>query len=334
MARNRTNNTLTILAAGVTQTFPITDAVDIYDIKANAGAVVLVGNVSITSSGTLSIGSTYSLLIGGGFTLGANTFTVFGATLTAAQVLYAGKVLAYYNGSSWDVYYDRDDTSGNVSIQGGDIVAATVTSTALAGGIVNTKLLAMAARGYMPRGGANGVWESVDAKTTGQFVGGNGTDVGPLTMSGDATLASGVITVAANAITTAKVLDANITLAKLESKLLIDTIVVDASFESGEVGAGYKIKMNYAGTIGDIYVVATKALAATDAGTVTIKNNAGTTMTVTTPISFAASDAIGTAYTSAVTANNTFVVGDILTITTAKTTVGGKVKISLKSTRT
>ena len=142
------------------------------------------------------------------------------------------------------------------------------------------------------------------------------------------------ITIANDAITTAKILAANVTLAKLESKLLIDTVVVAASFESGEVGAGYKIKMNYAGTIGDIYAVATKALAATDAGTVTIKNNAGTVMTVTTPISFAASDAIGTAYTSAVTANNTFIVGDILTITTAKATVGGKVLISLKSTRT
>ena len=83
----------------------------------------------------------------------------------------------------------------------------------------------------------------------------------------------------------------------------------------------------------NVYAIATKAIAATDAGTVVLKDNAGTTMTVTTPISFAASDAFGTAYTSAVTASNTFVAGDILTILTAKTTAGGKVLISLEVTR-
>jgi len=50
-------------------------------------------------------------------------------------------------------------------------------------------------------------------------------------------------------------------------------------------------------------------------------------------ITFTASDARGTAYTAIPSANNTFVEGDILTFTTAKTTAGGKVHLSLKFTR-
>lgn len=114
--------------------------------------------------------------------------------------------------------------------------------------------------------------------------------------------------------------------------------VIDVSFEAAagvvpSVG-DFKIKMGYAGTVTNIYAYATKAIAATDVATITPKDNAGTTMTVTTPISFAAADVRGTAYSSAVTANNTFIAGDILTLTSAKTTAGGWAKVTLSITRT
>ena len=51
-------------------------------------------------------------------------------------------------------------------------------------------------------------------------------------------------------------------------------------------------------------------------------------------ITFTASDARGTAYTSSPSANNTFSAGELLTLTTAKTTAGGKVLVSIKVTRT
>ena len=103
------------------------------------------------------------------------------------------------------------------------------------------------------------------------------------------------------------------------------------SFEAGETG-DFKIKMGFDGTLTDIYAFATKVIAGTDNGTITPKNNAGTTMTSGT-ITFTAGDPRGTAYTSTPSANNTFVTGDILTFTTAKTTSGGKVHLSLKFTR-
>lgn len=106
---------------------------------------------------------------------------------------------------------------------------------------------------------------------------------------------------------------------------------LDVSFEAGEVG-DFKIYMGFAGTLTNIYAYATKVIAGTDNGTIVPKNNAGTTMGTGT-ITFTASDARGTAYTATPSTNNTFVAGDILTFTTAKTTAGGKVHLSLKFTR-
>jgi hypothetical protein len=205
MAQNKTTRTLTITAAGVTQTFPVTDAVDIYDIKASGGTVVLAGNVSIAESGTPTTGTTFSLILFGGFTLGAFTFTVFGTTLTAAQVLYKHKIFAYYNGTTWDVYVTRDSTSGQVSIIGGDLVAGSVVNAAIATGtIAITKMAVMAARGYIPRAGVNGVWEAHNAATSGQIVMGDGTDVKSTAVTGDVTISgAGVTTIGAGKVTAA-----------------------------------------------------------------------------------------------------------------------------------
>lgn len=107
---------------------------------------------------------------------------------------------------------------------------------------------------------------------------------------------------------------------------------LDVSFESGETG-DFKILMGFPGTLTNMYAYATKAIAGTDNGTIVPKNNAGTTMATGT-ITFTAGDTRGTAYTATPSTNNTFVAGDILTFTTAKTTAGGKVHLSLKFTRT
>ncbi len=110
-----------------------------------------------------------------------------------------------------------------------------------------------------------------------------------------------------------------------------DVITADISFESGELG-DFKIKIPYACTVTEIYAYATKAIAGTDNATIVPKDNGGTTMTGGT-ITFTASDARGTAYTSTPSANNTFTAGQLLTLTAAKTTAGGKVLASIKVTR-
>lgn len=123
-----------------------------------------------------------------------------------------------------------------------------------------------------------------------------------------------------------------VTVAKLEAALTYELIVVDVSFETSELG-DYKIKIPFACTLNEFYARATKTIAGTDNATITPKNNGGTTLTGGT-ITFTAADAFGTAYTTTPTANNTFVAGDLLTLTTAKTTAGGRSQVSIKVTRT
>lgn len=337
MAKGNTNELLTILAAGVTKTYPVTDTVDIYEIRADGGAVVLAGNVSIAASGSPVRGTTYTFIIGGGFTLGANTFTVFGASLTAAMVLYKCKAFCYYTGAAWDVYIDLENASANVNIPGTSINSGTLTNTQISNvaAIAWAKLAAApaAARGHFLRSGVNGVVESASGSTAGRMLIGDGTDVISVAMSGDGTLAgTGAMTIANNAITTVKITDANVTVAKVSADLKAELIVFPVSFESGEQTT-YKIRMPYPGSVVHIYAECIKAIAATDAATITPKNNAGTNMTVTTPISFAASDPLTTAYSSAITADNTFVGGDFIQFTMAKVTAGGKALVTVEITR-
>jgi hypothetical protein len=106
-----------------------------------------------------------------------------------------------------------------------------------------------------------------------------------------------------------------------------EVITLQVSFETGFIG-DFKIKLGYSGTVTEIYSYATKVIAGTDNGTIVPKDNSGTTMTDGT-ITYTASDARGTAYTSTPTANNTFVAGDVLTFTTAKATAGGVIQLSI-----
>lgn len=131
---------------------------------------------------------------------------------------------------------------------------------------------------------------------------------------------------------TANIGDGQVTVAKVESNLQYGLIVADVSFATGSLG-DYKIKIPFDCTINEIYARATSAIAATDDATITPKNNGGTTLTDGV-ITFTASDAFGTAYTSTPSANNTFSAGDLLTLTTAKTTAGGTAQLSIKYTKT
>lgn len=99
------------------------------------------------------------------------------------------------------------------------------------------------------------------------------------------------------------------------------------SFETGEQ-CDNKIIMPYAGTVTSLYGIVVKALSGTDAGTVTPKNQGGTTMT-SGVLTFPLSSALNTAVTATPTANNTFVAGDVLSFTSAKTTVAGKILLSI-----
>jgi len=122
-----------------------------------------------------------------------------------------------------------------------------------------------------------------------------------------------------------------ITVSKLESSLQTEVFSTTVSFETSEQG-DMKIKLPFACTVNEFYASVSVAIAGTDGATITPKNHAGTSMTAGT-LTLTASSAIGTGFTSTPTANNTFSAGEIMTLTTAKTTAGGKAIVSIKITR-
>jgi len=180
------------------------------------------------------------------------------------------------------------------------------------------------------------------ALTSGRILVGNGSNVATsVALSGDATLANtGALTIANDAITTVKILDDAVTTNKIlddnvvSSKVSADlrkfVLTRELSFEAGEQGE-YRIVIP--GKCKLLYPVVrvTKAIAGTDDATITLQNDAGTTMTGTAGVvTIAASTAFGSQTSGSITGNNTFAAtGEQIKIVTAKTTAGGKCSIDL-----
>lgn len=101
-----------------------------------------------------------------------------------------------------------------------------------------------------------------------------------------------------------------------------DVITVPVSFETDEQGT-FGIRTHTRLKLTRVRAVVTKALAATNAGTITVKKGTTTIATIT----LAAESDIGTEGTA--TCNADFAEGEAITIVSAKTTAGGKALVML-----
>lgn len=136
-----------------------------------------------------------------------------------------------------------------------------------------------------------------------------------------------------DAVTTIKILDANITVAKLETSLTKELIVVPVSFEEAGVMGLIKVTIPYDCDVLAINAAVTKLIEATDDATIIPKNNAGTAMT-SGQIDLSASAPLGNIFSSAPTANNSFIAGEVLSLESSKTNPGGICLVSVELTRT
>lgn len=129
---------------------------------------------------------------------------------------------------------------------------------------------------------------------------------------------AGVLTVAAK-------------IAHLEAALLKGTTPVRMSFEANEKTTT-KIYFPMKVTVNKIRGIAMKAIAGTDNGTVTCGNSTGAS--ATGEITATASDAIDTEYSVTPTTNNVVLADGYYYLTSAKSTSGGVVLVTLEWTRT
>jgi hypothetical protein len=105
-------------------------------------------------------------------------------------------------------------------------------------------------------------------------------------------------------------------------------IVLQASFETGEQG-DYRVYTAGKLRVNRVKAIVTKAIAATDNGTITIKDAAGDTIATLTAT---ASDAIGVEYDTGALSDADQDIGkdSFFSVNTAKTTAGGKVLVSVE----
>lgn len=104
--------------------------------------------------------------------------------------------------------------------------------------------------------------------------------------------------------------------------------VIPCSFETGEQNT-LKVYCTQACLVDTANAQVQKALAATDAGTITIKDSGGNTKAT---ISFSASAAVNTEVNGTVTAF-TVAAGDFFQVIAAKTTAGGKAILQVAGVR-
>lgn len=109
-------------------------------------------------------------------------------------------------------------------------------------------------------------------------------------------------------------------------------IDLEVSFETDELTT-HTLYFPFKVTVNKIRSFVTKALAATDDGTITAKNNAGTSM-ANGVITIAASAAIATEGSASPTTNNVLTADQKLQLTIAKTTAGGRARVTVEFTRT
>lgn len=139
--------------------------------------------------------------------------------------------------------------------------------------------------------------------------------------------------IAASAVDDTKLASSSVKIGKLEATLKDEVITVPVSFETNEIGLGYKVEFNYKCQVNKIVAVVTKAIAATDAATITPKIDT-VDITISDPLSFPASTSIGGVESSTASANNIIDgTGAFLELVTAKPTAGGKALVSIHVTR-
>lgn len=147
---------------------------------------------------------------------------------------------------------NASNVATDVAMSGDATIANTGALTIAAGAINNAKVSASAAIAF----------SKLATLATGHILAGNGGVVTDVTLGGDATIgATGTLTIANNAITTVKIADANVTLAKLATGISPSHIIKFASQVTTVGGAPAEV------------ITVTGAVAATDRAFVQVVDN-------------------------------------------------------------
>ena len=254
----------------------------------------------------------------------------------------------------------------DVTMSGDVTIINTGATTIGADKVTNTKL-ANITRGSIKVGGASNAPTDLVAKTDAQMLIGDGTDIKSVEITGDVTiLKTGETSIGADKVTkteiaadtagaglvqaaggeldinvddstleiatdTLQVKDTGIAISKLEAALLKGINLFTMRFENNEQTAT-KIYFPFKVTINKIRSIVMLALGGSDAGTITGANSTGNSANGI--VTVAASAPLNEEDSASPTSNNVVEADSYYKLTTAKTTAGGKVLVTLEYTRT
>jgi len=273
------------------------------------GTVTLTGASSIAYSGAGSPAKNeeYEFNYEASVTPAGNTFSIFGVAVP--DELLSSKFIAkcVYDGAAWVVNI-LPDFAGTGIIAGKLLAADSVSTAKILDDAVTNAKLANITRGSVKVGGASDAPTDLDAKTSGNILVGDGTDIASVAVSGDATLSSaGALTIANSAVTTAKIDDAAVTAEKLTAGARKDSFSIRLDFDdASKLGGQIFLPVCYNCTVDA--VKATLVGAAGSNLTVIIKNAGGSVMTGS-QIDVPSATVVGNVITSTVTGNNTMTGG-------------------------
>ena len=218
-------------------TLPATTQALVYDPSANAGAggwsfQALTG----TAVPTLNNGQ---LLTGNGTTNTATTITG-DATLSGGAITISNNAIttAKISANAVDATKLADNavTTAKISdatITGADIAGSTITADKLAQSAATTgQILKWNGTNWVPQNETTG---TTTILSNGQILTGNGTANAATTLSGDATLSGGALTIGNNAITTAKINAAAVDATKLADNSVTSTKISDATITGADI---------------------------------------------------------------------------------------------------
>lgn len=289
-----------------------------------AGTVTLTGGLVVSPIGTPTTGQRVVVTWNASVTPSGNTITIFSETVPTelAARNFVAECLWDGTGGPWVVNI-LPDFAGVGIVDSDRLAADSVTTAKIEDNAVTLAKMAGLAKGKIIYGDASGNPADIElGSADGRMLLGDTTNgVAAVDMSGDATLTkAGALTIASNAITTAKILDANVTPAKMSAGARKASIAIPVSFETaGEIGV-VKYTMCFDCTVDAIHATVTKA-AATDTATAIFKDHGGTVLTGS-QVDITTGLVLGNIVSTTPTANNTFTAGQQITIEKSKTTPG------------
>jgi hypothetical protein len=335
------HKTFTIVAGGGTDTLDLSQDNQYGNIIIE-GTATLSSNYTINTTGTPVLNQRFIFIYRANITLGSNTVTILGTSLTQEEASTFSIMEAVYNGSSWNLAILRTLRDG---VDGVYPLTMSTGGTVVINALIRERIIILTGSPTLTSAYDLQVSNAVEGDTFEVYYFANATtNSNSVTILGKRVLPyiaqTGIGYIRGvydgSSWQTVIIRDRNnnylIDPQELNARSNTYTMSFPVSFETGEQ-CDNKIKMFHNGEVQEVYAIVTKAIAATDSATITCKNDGGTTMTGGV-LTFPASSTLNTTATGTISANNTFVSGDELFFTSAKTTVGGKALITIKILKT